>query len=399
MIIRAISCFFFTMGCSANKYLSVFLFCRFFLIVIILISGYRDIFSQCPMSVGRNPGTMADDASIGSRVWNSPNNAASSNDNYAWSGAIVLGDRTHYLFSTNFGFTIPSTAVICGITVRFEKRFSGLFGNISDNSIRLVSGGTVVGSDLATGATWPNSDAYVVHGGSSNLWGRTWTPADINNSGFGVAISANLGGTFLLPVAYIDHVRITIHYDESLPVNLISFTAGCKKEGINLEWITASEVNCDYFEIQRSADGFNWEMIGKITGNGTTSSVSKYVFTDPSPFDGITYYRLKQFDFDGTEYFLPVVGIRTGCFQRNDELKIYPNPVSDILHVNYKAITQIELSLELFNQNGQVVKTLSLDSQPGENQFKIDVSGLQSNTIYTITITGNDRRQSAQFLK
>lgn len=137
-------------------------------------------------------GTIADDSGIGDVSWTNPSNAQSSNNVYAT--ASGLGLVSHYLKATNFGFAIPTGATINGIYVEVEK-YS--LNTVSDNTIKIVkANGTLGNTNKSTGATWPTpTEAYVGYGSSSDLWGETWTYADINDADFGVAIVANITGS------------------------------------------------------------------------------------------------------------------------------------------------------------------------------------------------------------
>ncbi|MEH0157245.1 hypothetical protein V6R21_24240 [Limibacter armeniacum] len=102
--------------------------------------------------------------------------------------------------------------------------------------------------------------------------------------------------------SYISDQAIT-----PLPVELIFFSAKKQVNNILLTWATASETNNDYFEIQRSIDGKNYEVVGSVKGNGNSQSRIDYDFTDEFIFSGIIYYRLKQIDYNGVFEFFPLV--------------------------------------------------------------------------------------------
>ena len=92
-----------------------------------------------------------------------------------------------------------------------------------------------------------------------------------------------------------------------LPVELLSFNTFVNREGVELRWATATEINNDYFTIERSNDLRMWEVLGFVGGSGTTSRPNSYSFTDTQPLAGIGYYRMKQTDFDGQyKYYGPV---------------------------------------------------------------------------------------------
>ena len=164
-------------------------------------------------TLATSPGTMVDDATVGTVAWATPDNAKVSDNAYAVALTIAQNVTTHYLKATNFGFSIPLGATINGILVEFERQ--SVYGSrLKDNSVKIVMSGTISGDDKATATLWTGTDSYESHGGSSDLWGLTWTSTDINAADFGVAISAI--NTFAGDDnAYIDHIRITVYYTEA----------------------------------------------------------------------------------------------------------------------------------------------------------------------------------------
>jgi len=111
--------------------------------------------------------------------------------------------------------------------------------------------------------------------------------------------------------------------EQGLPVELLYFKGSKGIESVNLSWATASELNFDFFEIQKSKDGKQFNTIGNAKGNGTTSIRQNYSFSDEKPAIGKNYYRLKSVDFDGyTEYFSVVMV----DFDGKKNFSIYPNP-------------------------------------------------------------------------
>lgn len=154
-----------------------------------------------------------------------------------------------------------------------------------------------------------------------------------------------------------------------LPIELTSFTATPIENVVSLKWITQSELNNDFFTIERSKSGLEFKSLSQIAGAGTTSETNHYEFIDQDPLADVSYYRLKQTDFDGQVTFSDVVKI-----DRNSPstLSLYPNPVSqsDIVRANYVG------SFALFNSLGQLVLKV-------ENTSEIKTSGLPSG-VYTV---------------
>ncbi|MEL7340295.1 MAG: hypothetical protein AAGM67_07400, partial [Bacteroidota bacterium] len=86
----------------------------------------------------------------------------------------------------------------------------------------------------------------------------------------------------------------------SLPVELLDFVGEFKQDHVELNWLTAAEINNDFFEVQRSVDGLSWEALGNVKGAGTTADMNDYQYDDYLVSYGTNFYRLKQVDFDGS---------------------------------------------------------------------------------------------------
>lgn len=117
----------------------------------------------------------------------------------------------------------------------------------------------------------------------------------------------------------------------AFPVHLTHFTAHSKDKQVDLNWRTSTEQNNDHFELQRSADGRAWSPIGKIAGRGTTQQEQAYHYTDKRPLPGLSYYRLKQVDYDGAFEYHGPVSVRRGI--GDGGMKVFPNPVGDRLYL------------------------------------------------------------------
>lgn len=165
-----------------------------------------------------SPSTTSNDTTVGTVNFSSLSNATASDD--ARATASLAGSAvSRYLKAQSFGFSIPNGSTINGITVQVERRASS-DGAISDNSIRIVKGGTIGSTNKASAAYWATGEAIVSYGGASDLWGETWTAADINASTFGVVVSAKRDSGGGNRTAEIDHVKITVDYTPAAPTTL-----------------------------------------------------------------------------------------------------------------------------------------------------------------------------------
>lgn len=130
-----------------------------------------------------------------------------------------------------------------------------------------------------------------------------------------------------------------------LPIELVFFSGTNKERNNFLYWSTTTETNNDYFTIERSADGVHWEYIGSVDGANTSYSIHNYSFIDYSPYLPITYYRLKQTDFDGQTKLSNIISIK--CCNENSNYFIYPNPITDAINISINQISNEEITVEI----------------------------------------------------
>lgn len=164
------------------------------------------------------PGTLANDATIGSETWTSPSNAGADDGSFAT--VFMDGHVTSkYLKATNFGFSIPTGSTVAGIVVEVERVRDS--GGTSDFAARIVKGGSIGSTNKSTGSLLPNTPGIKTFGSSSDLWGESWTPADINASNFGFVYACD-EGTFTN--AGVDFIRITVYYTAPATVWVVTPT-------------------------------------------------------------------------------------------------------------------------------------------------------------------------------
>lgn len=144
-----------------------------------------------------------------------------------------------------------------------------------------------------------------------------------------------------------------INTGQILPVELAYFGAIADGVFATIKWQTATEQNNSHFIIERSSDGRVFETIGRVEGAGDSDQAINYSFIDDKPLAGLNYYRLHQFDFDGTnEYFGPVA-VRFG--EAGDApVRLWPVPTADLLQISLPE-TETSWQLEVFNLSGQLV--------------------------------------------
>ncbi|MCC7232177.1 MAG: hypothetical protein IT242_04485 [Bacteroidia bacterium] len=359
-------------------------------IILVLWLASVKTFCQC-VAVGPSAGnTFSNNPVVGSLAWINLSNLRLQDNNYASvvqflsSNSIV---NSNYIMAQNFNFSIPAEASVCGIKVDISHRAAGIFigASVTDNSLMLVRSGNMEGIDHASPGAWPAWKTTASYGGSSDTWGTSLTPADINSSSFGVALSTRLTtGLFsLVLTAHVDQIRVTVYFNDPLPVKLEGFTAIPRHQTVELKWSTASEINCGYFTVERSKDTTEWTEVCREPGAGTSTMQHYYSCMDYNPAD-VAYYRLRQVDTDGLEQILGMKYVRT-LMEPTRELLLSPNPSDryfnfsfsgDVKAVYMTTLTGIrkEMPFELIDRD----------------QYWVNVSELPSGQYLMTLVTPND---------
>lgn len=171
----------------------------------------------------------------------------------------------------------------------------------------------------------------------------------------------------------------------SLPVKLVKFEGKNTGEGNALIWATTSEVNSDYFGVERAVDGKNFKEISRVSGAGNSAVTNEYGFTDRSYTSGSNYYRLKQVDRDGTYAYSRIIYIdaKNGLVS-----KIYPNPVQSLLTVEIPDEGMKQVTVKIVSASGVVI-TQKENVKVQQGVLHHDVSKLIPG-VYQIIVIGKD---------
>jgi hypothetical protein len=185
----------------------------------------------------------------------------------------------------------------------------------------------------------------------------------------------------------------------SLPLNLIDFNATLNKSKVDLKWTTAGEKDLSHFELERSVDGSNFSQAALIFAYGNTNEKKTYPFSDniSNVQSGIIYYRLRSVDEDGKSQLSQVRIIRLGKQNELLNLIVYPNPAGDELRISVPAAWQNkEVRLEVFNQNGQRLKSFR---NGNANQTEVlAINDLPTGFYFLKAISGNEKAEQ-KFIK
>jgi len=215
--------------------------------------------------------------------------------------------------------------------------------------------------------------------------GQTWTQIQISGSNYQIAIidsmnqfAAQSSGFYKLESEFF------------VPVELSSFSAEVSGKDVMLNWTTATELNNQGFEIERSFDNENFDKIGFVPGFGTTTEMKSYSFRISDVSAGVQYYRLKQIDFDGTTTIynsVEVSGPVPNTFVLNQN---HPNPFNPSTTISFSLPVESNVTIRLFNMLGQEVAQIADGNfQAGSHNIDFSADNLTSGAyIYTLEATG-----------
>lgn len=224
-----------------------------------------------------------------------------------------------------------------------------------------------------------------------------WGQVDISSVGAGIAAfftedtpgEASTGSNWTTPTSTSTTPgSLNGGNNNSLPVELSSFSAVIVNSGIKLNWRTETEVNNYGFEVERqvgsrqSAVG-NWEMIGFVEGHGNSNSPKEYSFIDDNVLSGKYAYRLKQIDNDGTYEFSKVIEIDVDAPLGYELSQNYPNPFNPATTIRYSLPETGKVKLAIYDVLGQEVKTLVDEiKEAGVHTISFNASNLNSGIYF-----------------
>jgi len=266
-------------------------------------------------------------------------------------------------FNVESGFQANNNAVL---TISGVVNITGDLG-VNNNTTFTVEGtGTVaVSGDVNFG---PGSNDLIVNG-TMTVGGDITGSADLSGTGLldvtgdiGSGITDTTGGVLL-------------------PIELIYFDLQKSKNCIIINWQTATELNNDFFTIQRSRDGIEFENIAIVKGAGNSSSTINYTFTDSNPLNGVSYYRLKQTDYDGNFEMFSIASI-----SYLNENSVFIGPTFTSNQLNISVVNEVSnVIVSIYTLSGLQLKTVEIQN----NNSSIDISDLPSST-YLVILSADD---------
>jgi hypothetical protein len=186
----------------------------------------------------------------------------------------------------------------------------------------------------------------------------------------------------------------------ALPVTLTSFSARKNDNKVELNWTTASEINNDFFSVERSENAIDFDVLGNVKGAGTTTIIHDYSYNDNSPPAKTIYYRLKQTDYDGKFEYTDIISVNMKNSNSKEPLNIisiyndYDNSKTGLI-INSQLKSQAQIIL--YDYTGQLVDEQNTSLHEGLNQLSINYKNSISSGIYILVVNAGDVKTSRKF--
>jgi hypothetical protein len=255
--------------------------------------------------------------------------------------------------------------------------------------ITSVSYGVTLFANNLTGMQSPQVCRIIKSAGSNNAgqhhvaWQACGTHTPINGA-------ANPQAFLIISTATqgFSWFNIGTPNSQALPVELLSFNGDCNEGQVNLSWQTATEHNSDYFEVEKSRDGMNWQVLTTVNAAGNSTQLLNYEATDANAMEGNNYYRLTQVDIDGTTKTYDVINVSCSGAAKG-YFSAYPNPSTGSFQVilNDKNLVGSG-SLSVKDTKGSELLNRTIEVKPGINMFSVTDLNLAPGVYYIQIVNG-----------
>ena len=178
----------------------------------------------------------------------------------------------------------------------------------------------------------------------------------------------------------------------ALPIELLTFDAEYNGKSIDLSWSTVSEINNDYFTIERSQDAKNYEIVGTVKGAGNSNNTLNYIYNDNTSLTGTVYYKLKQTDFNGKFEYFPPVAVNIASDENSLNISsVGPNPFNNEFNVEFETQSSEPIEVYLYNIRGQMVYKDIYSPTEGKNRYTYNDNKNLPAGYYVIAMKQKDK--------
>ncbi|HSZ26132.1 MAG TPA: T9SS type A sorting domain-containing protein [Cytophagaceae bacterium] len=262
------------------------------------------------------------------------------------------------------------------------------FSQANNSSFAIYGGGNSDGF-ATTCFLQANNSSLAIYGGGNSDGFATTCFLQANNSSLDIYSGGNNDG----------FVKACYLQNPPLPIQLLSFEANAYSDYVLTSWETASEKNNDFFTLEKTKDGVNYFLVANIKGAGNSLQHSNYSYPDYAPFNGTSYYRLKQTDYNGKFSYSQLVAVN---FSNTNEtsFNIYPNPSSgEDLMVALNGQKEEEVLVVLYDMLGEIIYSkVYILADNGITVSAFDPFGEIASGIYAVIATFNDKSISKKIV-
>jgi trimeric autotransporter adhesin len=285
---------------------------------------------------------------IGTVNFTGSNITFSNNDNGISKIATFVKSATG-IVALSFSTLVSKPSISQGTSQSFS------ISNISSSRGQIITGFDI--NNVPVYPVFANSISIVISG--TNMNEISGSPFQVGSIDFSFPTLSPIKSLTISPRSGVTSGVVNITFrqicaSESLPVELTFFKAKTSNSIVKLYWQTASEKNNKGFEIERSVDAKTWENIGGVKGQGTSNVIIDYSFEDKHPLSILTYYRIKQVDFDGKESYSNIESVAPN--KKKLSFEVYPNPITNKEATITLDEDLLEGTLTVINSIGLVVK-------------------------------------------
>ncbi len=350
-------------------------------------------------------GASATITGVGSNRYIKTNNSPTSG------GYLIQPVSGTKVFPVGTSTYTPATVTNTGTADNFLVRvFDGMltngtsggahvYSNHAVNRTWLVEENTAGGSIVNLTLQWNAADENITFAHSacgvfhytSNAWDEPvlFPPATVVSPG--VYSMSRSGITSFSPFGIGDDVQ-------PLPVEFLDFNASRKSNEVQLIWSTATEINNSYFAVERSADGNNFETIDSVAGAGNSNSIIAYEFTDKNPLkEKVSYYRLRQMDYDGATSYSIVKAVKPVQAAINIG-SVYPVPATETVNINLDNLQNGSCKVEIYELTGRLLHSGMYKLSAGLQTLNLPTAELPQGT-YLLSIRTEFESHSLKLVK
>jgi len=294
-----------------------------------------------------------------------------------------------------------STSLVAGATYALlVQNYTGSTGGITVSS----SGTALFGpqaaftfSDLC--ATDLSISVAATYANTQAGWTYSWNWGDATTStGTTASHTYAAAGSYNVTLTVTDPLGCTQSALAStvctLPIELLFFKGNYEEEKVKLGWVTATETDNDFFTLERSINAKDFEIIGTVNGAGTSVIPIDYRFYDERPLQGLTYYRLKQTDFNGKFVYTQPLAVYIN--ENTGNISVIPNPAKEDFNICFTAVTNDEAHVKIVDITGKTIYRTSVLPSGKTMNHKVNISDFAKG-IYFVTVMQGSKIYHTKF--